>query len=212
MTDAGGCRQRGSGLGPAICRLCLWRCMTGASRPATPRRLHRRAGGDFAPGRGEAPHLGCARPCAAGGGRHGADAHPAGGRRPAGDLRLGLWRRRHDRRALEAGAADYIVKPYSSAELAARVGLALRRRNAPGPFRIGGLEVDRTKRWVNADGRERRDRLRRKLGDGARNPHIHPRRVRHGLPHAGARPGAGGSRAGTWAGWRRTWAPWRSRR
>ena len=34
-------------------------------------------------------------------------------------------------RALEAGAADYIVKPYSPAELAARVSLALRRRTAP---------------------------------------------------------------------------------
>ena len=56
-------------------------------------------------------------------------------------------------RALEAGAADYIVKPYSPAELAARVGLALRRRTAPGPFRIGELEIDRSKRRVTVAGR-----------------------------------------------------------
>ena len=51
-------------------------------------------------------------------------------------------------RALEAGAADYIVKPYSPVELAARVSLALRRRTAPGTFRIGDLEIDRDKRRV----------------------------------------------------------------
>ena len=34
-------------------------------------------------------------------------------------------------RALEAGAADYIVKPFSAAELAARVALALRRSPRP---------------------------------------------------------------------------------
>ena len=56
-------------------------------------------------------------------------------------------------RALEAGAADYIVKPYSPAELAARVGLALRRRSAPGTFRIGELEIDRDKRRVTMAGR-----------------------------------------------------------
>ena len=55
-------------------------------------------------------------------------------------------------RALEAGAADYIVKPYSPAELAARVALALRRRTAPGPFRIGELEIDRDKRRVTVSG------------------------------------------------------------
>ena len=56
-------------------------------------------------------------------------------------------------RALEAGAADYIVKPFSPAELAARVGLALRRRTAPGPFRIGELAIDRAKRRVTLAGR-----------------------------------------------------------
>ena len=34
-------------------------------------------------------------------------------------------------RALDAGAADYIVKPFSRSELAARVRAALRRRPAP---------------------------------------------------------------------------------
>ena len=38
-------------------------------------------------------------------------------------------------RALEAGAADYIVKPFSPAELAARVALALRRQSPPAPWR-----------------------------------------------------------------------------
>ena len=56
-------------------------------------------------------------------------------------------------RALEAGAADYIVKPYSPAELAARVSLALRRHTAPGTFRIGDLEIDRDKRRVTLAGR-----------------------------------------------------------
>ena len=56
-------------------------------------------------------------------------------------------------RALEAGAADYIVKPFSSAELAARVGLALRRRTAPAPFVLGDLAIDRAKRRVTVAGR-----------------------------------------------------------
>ena len=51
-------------------------------------------------------------------------------------------------RALEAGAADYIVKPFSPAELAARVALALRRRSAPVPFRLGELAIDRATRRV----------------------------------------------------------------
>ena len=34
-----------------------------------------------------------------------------------------------------------------------RVGLALRRRTAPGPFRIGDLEIDRAKRRVTLAGR-----------------------------------------------------------
>ena len=55
-------------------------------------------------------------------------------------------------RALEAGAADYIVKPYSPAELAARVALALRRRVRPAPFVLGELAIDRATRRVTVAG------------------------------------------------------------
>ncbi len=56
-------------------------------------------------------------------------------------------------RALEAGAADYLVKPFSPAELVARVGLALRRRTPPAPFVLGDLAIDRAKRRVTVAGR-----------------------------------------------------------
>ena len=56
-------------------------------------------------------------------------------------------------RALEAGAADYIVKPFSPAELVARVGLALRRRTDPAPFVLGDLAIDRPRRRVTLAGR-----------------------------------------------------------
>ncbi len=36
-------------------------------------------------------------------------------------------------RALDEGAADYLVKPFSPVELAARIRAALRRREMPGP-------------------------------------------------------------------------------
>ncbi|MDE2773350.1 MAG: hypothetical protein OXI46_06540, partial [Gemmatimonadota bacterium] len=55
-------------------------------------------------------------------------------------------------RALEAGAADYIVRPFSPAELAARVALALRRRATLAPFRVDELALDRTKRRVTLAG------------------------------------------------------------
>ena len=56
-------------------------------------------------------------------------------------------------RALEAGAEDYIVKPFSPTELTARVGVALRKRLAPGPFVLGNLSIDRARRRVTVDGR-----------------------------------------------------------
>ena len=56
-------------------------------------------------------------------------------------------------RALEAGAADYIVKPFSPAELAARVALALRRQSPPAPFRVGELDIDRARGRVTLAGR-----------------------------------------------------------
>ncbi len=136
-------------------------------------------------------------------------------------------------RALEAGAADYVAKPYSSAGLAARVGLALRRRTAPDTFCLGELEIDREMRRVTMAGRPVRliateyrllnarsldagwassnEVLQRRVwgpgkGDAqaGRNaltnllpqarrrrqePAIHPRRAKHGLPHARTGPG-----------------------
>ena len=58
-------------------------------------------------------------------------------------------------KALEAGAADYIVKPFSPAELVARIRVALRRRSGPGrePFRLGDLAIDYGKRRVTVAGR-----------------------------------------------------------
>ena len=57
-------------------------------------------------------------------------------------------------RALEAGAADYIVKPFSPTELAARVGAALRRHADPEPFVLGGLAIDYDRRRVSVAGQE----------------------------------------------------------
>ena len=48
-------------------------------------------------------------------------------------------------RALDGGAVDYVVKPFSSTELAARIRAALRRREAPEPletYEHGDLVVD----------------------------------------------------------------------
>ena len=56
-------------------------------------------------------------------------------------------------RAFEAGAADYIVKPFSATELAARVGAALRARAGAAPFVLGALAIDYARRRVTVDGR-----------------------------------------------------------
>ena len=56
-------------------------------------------------------------------------------------------------RALEAGAADYIVKPFSPTELTARIRAVLRRRTAPGPFVLGDLAVDYDRHSVSVAGR-----------------------------------------------------------
>ena len=56
-------------------------------------------------------------------------------------------------RALDAGAADYIVKPFSPSELTARVRAALRRRAEPQPFRLGELAIDYEDRCVSVAGR-----------------------------------------------------------
>lgn len=55
---------------------------------------------------------------------------------------------------LELGADDYVVKPFSVRELAARIrAIARRRRNEP-ELRASGLVVDRNKRQVRLGNRE----------------------------------------------------------
>ncbi len=51
-------------------------------------------------------------------------------------------------RALEAGAVDYIVKPFSTTELTARIGAALRQRAEPEHFVLGELVIDYDRRRV----------------------------------------------------------------
>lgn len=61
-------------------------------------------------------------------------------------------------RALESGAADYVVKPFSPTELTARVGAALRRRLAPVQgtpserFVLGELAINYAERHVTVRG------------------------------------------------------------
>ena len=56
-------------------------------------------------------------------------------------------------RALELGAADYIVKPFSPTELTARIRAALRRRAEPEPFALGDLAIHYEERRVTVAGR-----------------------------------------------------------
>ncbi|GAB2912431.1 response regulator transcription factor [Nonomuraea fastidiosa] len=55
---------------------------------------------------------------------------------------------------LDAGADDYVVKPYSAAQLDARVRAVLRRAggSAPEPLAVGGLRVDPRARTATLDG------------------------------------------------------------
>ena len=58
-------------------------------------------------------------------------------------------------RAFDAGAVDYLVKPFSPTELAARIRAALRRREAPGPtepYVHGDLVLDFAQRRVTLAG------------------------------------------------------------
>ena len=55
--------------------------------------------------------------------------------------------------ALEAGAADYVVKPFSPTELVARVEAALRKRAGPSePFRVGQLAIHHEERRASLAG------------------------------------------------------------
>ena len=59
--------------------------------------------------------------------------------------------------ALDAGADDYVVKPFGMQELLARIRAALRRRTPPGklaPFKSKGLTVDFESRQVTANGKD----------------------------------------------------------
>jgi DNA-binding response OmpR family regulator len=59
---------------------------------------------------------------------------------------------------LELGADDYVVKPFSAAEVAARIRAVLRRtapkQDGDGRIRTGGLEIDPRARRVFLDGAE----------------------------------------------------------
>ena len=63
-------------------------------------------------------------------------------------------------RALQAGAVDYVVKPFSPTELLARIETALRKRHwtdwdePSEPYRHGGLVIEYPERRVTVDGRE----------------------------------------------------------
>ena len=62
-------------------------------------------------------------------------------------------------RAFDLGAADYVVKPFSPTELAARIRAALRRRAGPHPaepsepYSLGDLTIDYTGHRVAVAGR-----------------------------------------------------------
>ena len=56
-------------------------------------------------------------------------------------------------KALDAGAVDYIVKPFSPSELSARVRAALRRTAEPEPFSLGRLAIHYDERRVAMAGR-----------------------------------------------------------
>ena len=55
-------------------------------------------------------------------------------------------------KALEAGADDYIVKPFSPTELTARIRAALRRRAEPSTFVLGELTINYARRQVSVAG------------------------------------------------------------
>ena len=56
-------------------------------------------------------------------------------------------------RAFDMGAVDYVVKPFSPTELAARIRAALRKRAASEPYVLGDLTIDYAERRVTLAGR-----------------------------------------------------------
>ena len=59
--------------------------------------------------------------------------------------------------ALEAGADDYVTKPFHVGELVARINVALRHRAGTGTeplITVGGLVIDLARRLVSVDGRD----------------------------------------------------------
>ncbi len=59
-------------------------------------------------------------------------------------------------RTLDAGADEYVIKPYSADQLDARIRAVLRRAradDAEGPVQVGGLTLDARSRVVTVDGR-----------------------------------------------------------
>ncbi len=55
-------------------------------------------------------------------------------------------------KALESGAVDYLVKPFSPTELTARIRVALRKRVEPEPFALGDLAIRYEQRRVTMAG------------------------------------------------------------
>jgi DNA-binding response OmpR family regulator len=59
---------------------------------------------------------------------------------------------------LRRGADDYVVKPFSPAELVARIGAVLRRTSPPAdeapPIEVGPLRIDRAQRTATLEGEE----------------------------------------------------------
>ena len=65
----------------------------------------------------------------------------------------GYGRKETIARALETGAVDYIVKPFSPAELTARVAAALRKHAGSGSFRLKDLVIDFERQRATVAGR-----------------------------------------------------------